>query len=91
MGKRYTKPLSEHIRIADEHATYLVKHLAVLANKAKRLQAKNKLVEAEELYTKMYLITEELKPVVHWVKENWPQIAELYDVIQSVKVEHEVN
>lgn len=98
MQRRYTLSLLQHIKIAEDHASYLVEKLLKLSHKAKKLQIKQNYKDSDPLtpemhkiYLEMLAVTEELKPVESWIKANWPEITELYDAVQSAKESYEAN
>ena len=85
MTRRYSRTLKDHIRIAEEHAEKLVKRLVYNAKKAKYYREKGLYEKELEVFHKMVELTDELKPVEKWVKENWLPIGELYDAVQKCK------
>ena len=96
--KRYTRTLGDHLKIFEEHARYKVDALLKLAKRAKKIQVKQQLKdtdpltpELEKIYLAMVAVTEELKPVEHWIKANWPEITELYDAVQKAKAPQDEN
>ena len=94
--KRYSKNLKQHVELAENHAKYLVESLAFNANRASALQKKLGIGDKEPLpeqlhamYSRMVECVKELGCVEAWVKQNYPQLNELYDTIKTQITTHE--
>ena len=84
---RYSKPLSSHVKLVHEHAEFLVERLLKYSLRLKKSSEEKQ----PALILKMKAIQEELMIVEDYVKENWPYIAETFDVLKEVECEKEVN
>jgi hypothetical protein len=96
MSKNYKRSLQEHVKIAEEHATFLVQKLARLAVKAKKIQEKHGILEPipeelQEIYQEMHVIVQDLGCVEQWVKSNYPDLVELWDAINNKVANEKVN
>jgi hypothetical protein len=82
---RYNRTIKQQLAIVEGHARLKVDRLVRLSKQAKRLMERHpdKGDELNQLLCRMYMITEDLKPVESWVKQSWPEITVLYDTIQS--------
>jgi hypothetical protein len=82
---RYTRTIKEQLDVVESHAGKKVQDLVRLSKQAKRIMEKkpNEKEKLDHIFQVMFDITEQLKPVEGWVKQNWPEITELYDAVQS--------
>jgi len=84
--ERYSKPLSGHVRLVHEHAAFLVERLLKYSI---RLKSAKKDDYQSVILHKMKSIQEELMVIEDYIKENWPGIVEIFDILKNVKCEEE--
>ena len=89
--KRWTRSLKQHIDIAEKHAADLVRRfkvngrrLAKLQDKYRKIKPEDMPIEVENTFIKLYEITDELIEVEDWVKNNWPEITELFNTVRAM-------
>jgi hypothetical protein len=81
--ERYSRPLSDHVKLVHTHAQFLVERLIKYSIRLKTVSEDKQ----PTIIHKMKAIQEELMIVEDYVKENWPYISETFDVLKEVEYE----
>lgn len=93
--KRYTRSLQEHVNLAQRHADYLIERFIRLARLSKtkldkhiqdhgEITSQETPQEIQDIYRELKTIQEELMCVESYVKEKFPNVADLFDVLKTI-------
>lgn len=81
---RYSRTIREQLDVVEMHINWKVKQLVRYSKRCAKLQKDFKegetmSPELETTLIKMYSLAKDLEPVASWLKQSWPEAAQLYE------------